>query len=106
MLLDRPFAENQRRRDRRVALALGHLPEDLTLPRGEPLDRASWDSCDRAATSCSTTLAVDDRSAGRHGAHGVDEIVGVGNTILEQIGAAVGTGFEERQGVATEQRTG
>ena len=52
----------------------------------------------REATSCST-LGVDDRSAGRHGTHCIDEIVGVGDTILEQIGAAVRTGFEKCQGV-------
>ena len=44
-------------------------------------------------------LGVDDRSAGRHGTHCLDEIVGVGDTILEQVGAAVRTGFEKCQSV-------
>ena len=45
-------------------------------------------------------LGVDDRAAGRHRAHGGDEIVGVGDAVLEQIGAPVGTVLEQREGVA------
>ena len=44
-------------------------------------------------------LGIDDRAAGGHGANRVDQLVGVADTILEQVGPAVGAGLQQAQRV-------
>ena len=53
MLLDRALGEDERLGDRRVALALGDLGEDLALARGQLVERRALDAR-LAATSAST----------------------------------------------------
>src|SRR4029453_19213323 len=82
MLLDGPLRDRDAVGDTQVRASLGHEGDDLTLARGEPLERvvpvASGDQLLHEA-------GVDDRTSSGDAVDGLEELGHVGDPALEQI---------------------
>ena len=99
VLLDRPLGEDERVGDRRVALALGDLGEDLALARrsarpAASARRAAWRrrAARRSSSPCTEPPAATASIA-------ATQLGAVVDALLEQVGAALGAGLEQRQRV-------
>ena len=98
VLLDRALGEHERLGDRLVALALRDLGQRLALARREHGERRVG-AVRPALHEQLDDLRVDVRAALLHGAHGVDQLPAVVDTLLEQVGAPRGAGLEQLEHV-------
>src|SRR3989442_10005242 len=96
--LDRALGERQRRGDRRVVLPLRHLAEDFAFARGELIERRdAWPGAGGDETL--DDLRVDDRTAARDLADGADELIEIGDSLLQEVPAPARAALEERERV-------
>ena len=98
VLLDRLAAEHERVGDGSVRLALGHRPEDLGLPRGEPPQLAT--GVRPHPHQRLDDLRVDHRPSPAHLVDGGQQLVQIADALLEEVGAALGSLREERTHVS------
>ena len=82
--------------DRR--LAGRELGEDLSLAAREVLERRARPARP-GGHELVDDLRIDDRTAAGHGVDRVDDLVDIGNSVLQQIRTAVGTVLEQRMRV-------
>src|SRR4051812_23093853 len=82
MALDSALAQEQLLTDRSVRETLRDQAQDLTLPLGELLERASFGM---PAKELGDHLGINGRAALSHALEGVEELAEVGDAILEQI---------------------
>jgi hypothetical protein len=92
--------------DRGVVLPLGHLAQDVPLTRGEVVERRAV-AADVFRDESLDDLRVQDRAAVRDRVDGSDELLEIAHALLEEIGTALASPFEERKcvtrsGVLTE----
>jgi hypothetical protein len=96
--LDRSLGEHQRGGDPGVVLALRHLTQHLPLARREAGD-GRFGRAGPAGDECVDNLGVDHRAALVDGDDGAAQLVQVGHALLQQVGAALRSSFEEAEGV-------
>ena len=87
-LLDRALGEEERLGDRGVVLALGHLPQDVTLPGRQLVEAAIRRARAFAATSPSTTFGSITEPPSATVRIGGAELLDILDPLLEQVRAA------------------
>ena len=87
VLLDRPFGDDQLGGDPGVGVALRHEGEHVAFARGEGGDRVA-----AAAQELLHDVGVEDAAARRDGLQGGEELVDLGDAILEQVAQRAGSG--------------
>ena len=97
VLLHRPLAHEQRRRDGGVVAAGRHLLQDLSLAPGEPRKRPL--ACAFAGDQRLDDLGVEHRAASAHLVQRPDELVDVADPFLEEVTQAGDAVDEQLEGV-------
>ena len=97
MLLDRALAQHERLGDGRVALALCDLGEHFALARGELRRAASAPSATCAATSASTIIGSITEPPAATVWIAEASCVRDLHALLEQVGATLRPGLQQRQ---------
>ena len=90
VLLDRTVGDAELIGDRGVGEALGHEREDLSLARGERLDRAP-----KSSEELLDHLGVERGAAGSDPGHRIDELADIGDPFLEEVSDTAGPVGEE-----------
>ncbi len=98
MLLDGALREEQRPRDRRVVLALGHVREDLALAFRERRERGVGHPVLRGDERLDD-LGVQDAPAARDLVQRAHELLDVGDPLLQEVAEPFGAVLEELVGV-------
>src|SRR4051812_28535533 len=93
--LDGGLRDEQRLRDSRVVLTLGHGGEYFALARGQPLERPRRSAAPEHAAH---DFGIECAAALRHARHRVDEGLHVAHALLEQIADALGALANELEG--------
>jgi len=96
VLLHRALREEERFRDRAVALALGDLAQDLALPIRELVERRVL-HLRASPDERLDDLGVDHRAARRDGVDRSRELGAVVDPLLEQVGTPVRAALEQRE---------
>ena len=99
MLLDGSLTDEQGRGDRSVVVSARHLGEHLQLPRAQSPD-AGVPAAHPRLDQVLDDLGVDNRATLGHGRHRGDELVNIGDPLLQEVPATGGPALEQRTDVS------
>ena len=97
-LLDGAFGQDERLGDRGVVSALGHFPQHIPFSRRQLVQRRLVGPCALGNESVDD-LRIHHGATLGHGAHGRDQLVDVLHALLQEVGAALASAFEEGERV-------